>query len=121
MNTIKNSVRLIGNLGATPEIKSLESGVKMARVSLATSEFHYEPDPTATLGKKKVEETQWHALVFWGKQAELAAKYLSKGKEIAIQGKLTHRSYETKAGEKKYISEIVVHELVMMNRTAHQA
>ena len=57
MNNIKNSVRLIGNLGATPEIKSLESGAKMARVSLATSEFHYEPDPTATLGKKKVTVT----------------------------------------------------------------
>ncbi|MBP7477686.1 MAG: single-stranded DNA-binding protein, partial [Chitinophagales bacterium] len=57
---MKNSVRLIGNLGATPEFKSLESGAKMARVSLATSEFHYEPDPTATLGKKKVTVTQWH-------------------------------------------------------------
>ena len=121
MNNIKNCVRLIGNLGATPEIKSLESGMKMARVSLATSEFHYELDPTATLGKKKVEETQWHSLVFWGKQAELAEKYLSKGKEIAIQGKLTHRSYETKTGEKKTITEIVVQELVMMNRSTQAA
>ncbi|MBK7959226.1 MAG: single-stranded DNA-binding protein [Bacteroidetes bacterium] len=116
MNTIKNSVRLIGNLGANPEVKEFESGKKVVRASIATSETYYSPDESSATGKKKVEETQWHSLVFWGKQAELAEKLLTKGKEVAIEGRLTHRSYQAKTGEKKYITEVVVNEIVLMNK-----
>ena len=110
MNTLRNSVRLIGNLGATPEVKSLEKGTKVARINLATNESY-----TNAKGEK-VTETCWHNLVAWGKTAELVEKYLEKGSEVAIEGKLTSRSYNNKEGEKKYITEIVVNELLMLSK-----
>ncbi|MCG3166147.1 MAG: Single-stranded DNA-binding protein [Bacteroidia bacterium] len=112
MNTLKNSVRLIGNLGAAPEVKEFEQGKKVARIALATNE-------TFTNAKgEKVTETCWHNLVAWGKTAELAQKYLTKGSEVAIEGKLTSRNYTTKEGEKKYITEIVVNELLFLSKAA---
>ncbi len=112
MNTLRNSVRLIGNLGATPEVKEFEKGKKVARIALATNE-------TFTNAKgEKVTETCWHNLVAWGKTAELAQKYLTKGSEVAIEGKLTSRNYTSKEGEKKYITEIVVNELLFLGKTA---
>lgn len=109
MNTIKNSVRLIGNLGAAPTIFNTEKGAKIARVSLATSDYYYNDK------KEKVTDTHWHNLVFFGKSAEIAEKLLTKGKELAIEGKLVNRSYE-KEGEKKYITEIVVNEFNVFNK-----
>lgn len=103
MSTIKNNVRLIGNLGAAPTIINTEKGAKIARVSIATSDYYYNDK------KEKVTETYWHNLVFFGKAAELAEKLLTKGKEVAIDGKLVSRSYE-KDGEKKYVTEVVVNE-----------
>lgn len=112
MNTLKNSVRLIGNLGAAPEVKEFEAGKKVARIALATNE-------TFTNAKgEKVTETCWHNLVAWGKTAELAQKYLTKGSEVAIEGKLTSRNYTSKEGEKKYITEIVVNELLFLSKAA---
>ena len=110
MNHLRNSVRLIGNLGMNPEVKEFDSGKKMTRMTLATSESY-----TNQKGEK-VQDTCWHNLVLWGKTGEIAARYLEKGSEVAIEGKLTSRSYTTKEGEKKYISEIVVNDLLMLGK-----
>jgi single-strand DNA-binding protein len=110
MNNLRNKVSLIGNLGANPETKIFESGKKMVKLSLATSENYKN-----TKGEK-VEETHWHNLVAWGKTADIAEKYLQKGSELAIEGKLTYRSYDDKNGEKKYITEIIVNELMMLGK-----
>ena len=110
MKNIRNKVQLIGNLGMDPEIKDLNNGRKMARFSLATSDFHL--DSTGN----KVKETQWHNIVAWGNTAMITEKYLKKGKEVAIEGKLIHRSYEDKEGVKKYITEIVANELMLMGK-----
>ena len=112
MYALKNKVQLIGNLGNTPEVKTLESGKKMARFSVATSESYRNAKG------EKVTETQWHNLVAWGKVAEIVEKYLGKGKEVAIEGKLISRSYNDKEGNKKYITEIQVNELLMLGAKA---
>ncbi len=108
MYALKNKVQLIGNLGGKPEVKNLESGKKVATLSLATSESYRNATG------EKITETQWHRLVAWGKVAEIAEKYLDKGKEIAIEGKLVNRSYTDKDGNKKYITEVQVSELLML-------
>jgi single-strand DNA-binding protein len=112
MYALKNKVQLIGNLGGKPEVKSLESGKKVATFSLATSESYRNATGD------KVTETQWHRLVAWGKVAEIVEKYLDKGKEIAIEGKLINRSYTDKEGNKKYITEVQVSELLMLGAKA---
>jgi len=109
MSTIKNSVRLIGNLGANPTIFNTEKGTKIARVAIATSDYYYNEK------KEKVTDTQWHNLVFFGKSAELAEKLLVKGKEIAIEGKLINKVYE-KDGVKKYSTEINVNEFNLFSK-----
>jgi len=110
MNGLRNSVRLIGHLGANPETKEFESGKKVARFTLATNEEYKNAKG------EKVKDTVWHNLVMWGKTATIAEKYLEKGNEIAIEGRLTSRSYTTKEGEKKYVTEIVVGELLMLGK-----
>jgi len=107
MNALKNRVQLIGNLGADPEVKETGSGKLMARFSLATNENYRNGD-----GEKQ-EATQWHQLVAWGKTAEVVSKYLKKGADVAIDGRLTTRQYE-KNGENRYITEVVVNELLML-------
>lgn len=111
MYALRNKVQLIGNLGNTPEVKTLESGKKMARFSIATNEDY------RTANGEKVTETQWHNIVAWGKVAEIAEKLLSKGREVALEGKLIHRSYTDKEGNKKYITEVQVNELLMLGDT----
>lgn len=108
MNSLRNKVQLIGNLGNAPEIVNLESGKKLAKFSLATNESY-----TNAQGEK-ITNTDWHNLVAWGKTADIIEKYVTKGKEIAIEGKLTSRSYETKEGEKRYITEVVIHDLLLL-------
>lgn len=115
MYALKNKVQLIGNLGNAPEVKILESGKKMARFSVATSESYRNAKG------EKVTETQWHNLVAWGKVAEIVEKYLTKGKEVAIEGKLISRSYNDKDGNKKYITEVQVSELLMLGVKATEA
>jgi single-strand DNA-binding protein len=95
MNTLRNKVQLIGNLGNDPEIITLESGKKLAKFSIATNESYKN-----AMGEK-VTDTQWHNIIAWNKTAEIIEKYVTKGNEIAIEGKLTSRSYESKEGEKK--------------------
>jgi single-strand DNA-binding protein len=108
MNALRNKVQLIGNLGASPEIKELKDGKKMARFSIATNENYRNAKG------EKITETQWHNMVAWGKIAELAEKYLTKGKEVVVEGKLITRSYNDKEGNKKSITEIEVNELLLM-------
>jgi single-strand DNA-binding protein len=110
MYALKNKVQLIGNLGNNPEVKTLDGGKKMARFSVATNETYKN-----TKGEKVVE-TQWHNLVAWGKVAEIAEKYLQKGSEVALEGKLMNRTYNDKDGNKKYVTEIQVNELLLLNK-----
>jgi single-strand DNA-binding protein len=108
MYALKNKVQLIGNLGNAPEVKTLEGGKKVARFSMATNESWRD-----RAGRKETETT-WHNIVAWGKVAEIAEKYLTKGKEVAIEGKLVNRTYNDKEGNKRYITEIVVNELLLI-------
>ena len=110
MNALKNRVQLIGHLGQNPELKTFDNDKKMAKFSIATNEVYYNAKG------EKVEDTQWHNIVMWGKTAEIADKYLKKGSEVCLEGKLVNRSYETKEGEKKYITEVVVNEMVMLGK-----
>lgn len=108
MNALRNKVQLIGNLGNDPEIVNLDGGSKLAKFSIATNETYKNAKG------EKVTDTQWHNVVAWGKTAEIVENYLTKGNEVAVEGKLTHRSYETKEGEKRYITEIRCNELLML-------
>ena len=108
MKNLRNRVQLIGNLGKDPEIRNLENGKTVANFPMATSETYRN-----TSGEK-ITDTQWHNLVAWGKTAEIIEQYLQKGSEVAVEGKLVHRSYEAKDGQKRYVTEIVVDELLML-------
>ena len=110
MNALRNSVQLIGNLGQDPEIVNLESGNKLAKFSIATTDSYNNSKG------EKIEDTQWNNIVAWGKTADIVENYLVKGKQVAIEGKLMHRSYETKEGEKRYITEIKCNELLMLGK-----
>ena len=106
--SIKNKVQLIGNLGDAAKVTTLESGKKVANLTLATNE-----DYTNSKGDK-VKSTGWHNLVAWGKTADIIEKYTSKGSKIAIEGKLVNRSYDTESGEKKYITEVQINEVLLL-------
>jgi len=106
MNTLRNSVRLVGNLGTDPEVKVFDSNKKMVRVSLATNES-YKNDKG-----EKITDTTWHHLIFWNTAAKLAEDLLKKGDEVAIEGKLANRNYVDKEGVKRYVSEIVVNDFL---------
>jgi single-strand DNA-binding protein len=110
MNAIRNKVQLIGNLGQDPEIVNLESGTKLAKFTVATNESFRNAKG------EKVTDTQWHNVVAWGKTAEIVETYLGKGKEVAVEGKLVHRSYETKEGQKRYVTEVRCNELLMLGK-----
>ena len=112
MYALKNKVQLIGHLGAAPEVKKTDSGKKYARFSVATNENY------RNASGEKVTETTWHNLVAWGKVAEIAEKYLIKGTEVALEGKLISRSYTDKTGNKKYITEVQVNELLLLGSKA---
>lgn len=108
MSNLRNKVQLIGNIGNEPEMTVLENGKKVIRFSLATNE-NYKNDKG-----EKVQSTDWHNMVAWNKIAEIIEQYTGKGKEIAIEGKLTSRSYETKDGGKKYVTEVVINEVLLL-------
>lgn len=108
MNALRNKVQLIGNLGKDPEVIELENGGKLAKFSIATNENYKNAKG------EKVTDTQWHNIVAWGKTAEIVENYLTKGKEVAVEGKLINRSYENKEGEKRYVTEIRCNELLML-------
>ncbi|MFK5973609.1 MAG: single-stranded DNA-binding protein [Flavobacteriaceae bacterium] len=112
MGNLRNKVQLIGNVGNDPEMTILESGKKVIRFSLATNEYYKN-----TKGEK-VQSTDWHNMVAWNKTADIIEQYAAKGKEIAIEGKLTSRSYETKDGEKRYVTEVVISEVLLLGAKA---
>ena len=109
MNKLRNSVNLIGNLGMDPEIKLLESGKKLARFSVATSELYRNAEG------EQIKDTQWHQVIAWGGNATIAEKFLKKGREVALNGRLSHRSYEDKNGNTRYLTEVIVNEIVLLN------
>jgi single-strand DNA-binding protein len=108
MYALKNKVQLIGNLGNSPEVRTFEGGRKMARFSMATNENYRNAEG------ERISETQWHNLIAWGKLADIAERFLEKGKEVAIEGKLINRSYQDREGNKRYVTEIQVNELLLL-------
>lgn len=110
MNSIRNSVNLLGHLGADPEVTTFESGKMKAKVNLATNESYKNEKG------EKVEETHWHHLVAWGKQAEALGKYAKKGSEIAVLGRLATRKWEDKDGVTREITEVNVNEFLLLDK-----
>lgn len=110
MNALKNSVRLTGFLGSNPEVKALNNNRNLARVSIATHERYRNNEGEWTT------DTQWHNLVFWGKQAVFVEKSLTKGSEVTIEGKLVNRQYVDKEGVTHYVTEVNVKEILLLNR-----
>lgn len=108
---MRNKVQLIGRLGIDPEVKTFDNG-QMARLSLATSEKYRNAKG------EQIENTQWHNVIAWGRTAEIAEKYLHKGQEVVITGKLETRQYEDKDGQKRYVTQVVCQELLMLGHKA---
>ena len=105
-----NKVILIGNLGKDPEVRSIEGGAKVASFSLATNEVFKGKDGN------KVEQTEWHNIVVWRGLAELAEKYLKKGSQIYLEGRIKTRSWDDKEGNKRYITEIVGDTMIFLGK-----
>lgn len=107
MKSIRNSVTLIGHLGKDPEVKVFGASKKASFVIATTDTFKNQKGD-------KVQDTQWHNIVVWGQLAGVCEKYLKKGQEVVLEGKLVHRVYETAGGEKRYTTEINVNDIVMV-------
>jgi single-strand DNA-binding protein len=112
MNAMKNKVQLIGNLGQDPDVKTIGEDKKVAHLSVATNENYRNAKG------EKVTDTQWHNVVAWGKLADIAEKFLLKGTEVVIEGKLINRNYTDKQGVKRYISEVQANELLILTKKA---
>ncbi len=110
MSTLRNKVQLIGNLGTQPEIITLESGKILAKFTMATNENYKNSN------NEKITETQWHNIVAWGNTAQIIEQYVNKGEEIVVEGKLTSRSYDDKDGNKRYVTEVVANEILMLGK-----
>jgi single-strand DNA-binding protein len=108
MSAIANRVQLIGQLGQNPETKKFENGSRLARFTMATNDVY------KNASGEKVKETQWHNVVAWGKTADILEKYVKKGDRIAVEGKITSRSYDDKDGQKKYFTEIIANEIMLL-------
>ncbi|RMB63493.1 single-stranded DNA-binding protein [Dokdonia sinensis] len=110
MNALRNKVQLIGRLGQDPEIKTFPDGNKIANFSMATDDSYKDQNG------QKVERTYWHNVTVRGGLVKVVKSYVTKGQEIAIEGKLTNRSWEDKDGIKRYMTEIVCNELLMLGK-----
>jgi single-strand DNA-binding protein len=110
MNTMKNKVQLIGHLGMNPEVKTTESGKKLAKLNVATNETYRNAKG------EKITDTQWHQIIAWGKTADIAEKYLLKGTEVVIEGKLINKSYTDKDSVKRYVTEIQANEILILSK-----
>lgn len=108
MNALRNRVQLIGRLGQDPEIRTLESGKKVAHFNLATNESYRNGEGA------RIEETTWHSIIAWNGLADLSSKFLSKGKEVCIEGRISYRTYTDKSGNQRNVTEIVASDLVML-------
>jgi len=109
MNSLRNQVQLIGHIGQDLDTKSFDSGMLLAKAPIATNEYYRNNKG------EKIQETQWHNIVAWGKTAELMKQMVQKGDELAIKGKLVHRKYEDSTGQLRYISEVVVNEFIKLS------
>ena len=109
MNSLRNRVQLIGNLGQDPEIKTLESGKKVAHFTLATNDSYKNAEG------KKVEETTWHNIVAWNGAAEMATNFLKKGKEVCIEGRLSYHTYTDKTGATRNATEITIIDILLLH------
>lgn len=107
---MKNKVQIIGHVGQDPEIKIIDEGKKVAHFSIATNDVYYRDNGD------KVEKTEWHRITAWGKTAEIIERFVTKGKEVGIEGRLTHRNYEDKEGVKRYITEIIANEILLLGK-----
>ncbi len=114
MKTLRNKVNLIGNLGMNPEIKTLEGGQKLAKVSIATNESYKNSKG------ERVTETQWHNLVAFGKTAEILERYTKVGSKVVVEGKLVNRQYNDKTGQKRYITEVQLNEVMLLDQKIPQ-
>jgi single-strand DNA-binding protein len=108
MGTLKNHVQLMGNVGQEPTITNLESGKKVARFSLATNEYYKDAK-----GEKQTD-TNWHTVIAWGKTAEIIEKFVVKGKELGVSGKLKTRTYTSDDGNERYITEVEANEILLL-------
>lgn len=115
MYALKNKVQLIGHVGNKPQVRTFEGDKKLVRFSVATNESYRNAKG------EKVTETQWHNLVAFGKVADIAEKYLDKGTEVALEGKLVNRNYTDKDGVKKYVTEVQISELLLLGSNASKA
>lgn len=115
MNALRNRVLLIGRLGQDPEVKTLESGKKVTNFTMATNETFKSADGS------KTEETTWHTIVAWNGLAEISSKYLKKGKEVCIEGRISYRTYTDKNGLPKNVTEIVATDLVLLSSSKVKA
>lgn len=107
---MRNKVQLIGNLGADPDVRTTETGKKIARLRIATNESYKNANG------EWVKETQWHQLIAWGNLAETIAEKLHKGTETLVEGKLVHSEYTDKTGVKKYVTEVQVSDFLILDR-----
>lgn len=112
MQSFRNNVQLLGNLGKDVELKKLDAGKSVVNFSLATNEYYKNSEG------EKVEETQWHNIVAWGKLAENMEQILSKGSRVLIKGKLMQSSYEDKNGEKKYVTKVQAQDFLNITKKA---
>lgn len=110
MNTLKNKVQLIGNLGNAPEVKTLDGGKKLARINLATNETYKNAKG------ERITETQWHNVIAWGTTADIVEKYFTKGLEVMVEGKLVNRNYTDKDGIKRYTTEVQATEVLILSK-----
>ena len=116
MNNLRNKVQLIGRIGQKPELQTVKGDYKVSKITLATHERVKNKEGVW------IDNTQWHNVVVWGKNAELLVKMTDKGHEIALEGKIVNRNYESKSGEKRYVTEIELHEfLVLTHKENKQA
>lgn len=100
----------MGNVGQHPEILTLDSGKRMAKFSIATNSFYKNAKG------EKVEDTQWHNIIAWGNTVDIIEKYVEKGKQIGIKGKLTSNSYDAEDGSKRYFTQVVCNEILLMGK-----
>lgn len=114
MSNFRNHVQLIGNVGEDHKITLLDGGRKVARFPMATNEYY-----TNSQGEK-IQNTDWHQVVAWGKTADILEKYTAKGSEIGVQGKIKTRSYTTEDGNQRYVTEIVADEVLLLGSKAAQ-
>ncbi|MEM1122012.1 MAG: single-stranded DNA-binding protein [Bacteroidota bacterium] len=105
-----NKVILVGNLGQDPEVRRLENGVAVAKLNIATTERYKDRNGVAQ------SKTEWHSVVVWRQLAEIAEKYLRKGRQVYIEGKLTHRKWQDKDGNNRYTTEVVADNFQMLGK-----